>query len=200
MSIVIAIKGKDRIYLAADCQNTAGNSKMNLTNENNLKIWKTKGLNNSFICHTGVCRDIGIIRYNSFVPADVKNIDMEFVQGKMVYDIFNKLDEYGFTTNENGPHIESELLFSYKDKAFAIFSALYVIEIEDYRALGSGEDFAMGSLASTVGEPVEKRLLKAVLAAKHFDRGVGLPAVITDTKTCEFKFYDEDEINKLISE
>ena len=57
MSVVIAIKDKDKVYLAADSQCTCGASKLTLSNPNNYKIWKTKGLDNSIMCHTGACRD-----------------------------------------------------------------------------------------------------------------------------------------------
>ncbi len=201
MSVVIAIKDKDKVYLAADSQCTCGASKLTLSNPNNYKIWKTKGLDNSIMCHTGACRDMGVIRFNNFIPetrALRGDIDIEFVQGEMVYDMFDALKEYEFTESEEGPHMASGYLFAYKDKVYEISRWMYVIEIDDYTAMGSGRDSAMGSLAATVGEPIESRLLKAVIAAANIDLCVGYPIIITDTESCEFKIFDEEDIKKTL--
>jgi len=201
MSVVIAIKEKDRIYLAADSMCSCGNTKVTLSNPNNYKIWKTKGLDNSFMCHTGNCRDLGVIRFKNFIP-EIRSlngdIDIDFVQGQMIYDMFDFLDERGFLEKNNeGPRMGSCLLFAYKDKVWELTNCSYVIEIDDYVALGSGSDAAMGSLAATIGEPIEDRLIKAVLAASKIDLSVDFPIVITDTKSCEFKLFDQDDFNIL---
>ena len=201
MSVVIAIKDKDKVYLAADSQCTCGASKLTLSNPNNYKIWKTKGLDNSIMCHTGACRDLGVIRFNNFIPetrALCGDIDIEFVQGEMVYDMFDALKEHEFTESEEGPHMASGYLFAYKDKVYEISRWMYVLEIDDYTAMGSGRDSAMGSLASTEGEPIESRLLKAVIAASNIDLCVGYPIIITDTESCEFKIFDEEDIKKTL--
>lgn len=203
MSVAIAIKDKDKICLAADSQCTAGISKVTLSNPNNYKIWKTKGLNNSIMCHAGPCRDLGIIRYRNFIPetrAMKGNIDMDFVQGKMIYDMYDAIDERGFIDKTDGSNMPSEYLFTYKDKLFDLSECLYVLEVEDYIAIGSGKDVAMGSLASTIGEAAEIRLIKAVVAAANIDSRVGYPIIVTDTETCEFKIYDENDVKKLLNQ
>ena len=199
MSVIIAIKDKDKVYIAADSQCTSGVSKLTLSNPSNYKIWKTKGLNNSIMGHTGFCRDLGIIRYNNFIPESrslLGDIDIDFVQGKMVYDMFDALKERDFIETEDGLHMASSYLFTYKDKIFEISRWMFVLEIDDYTAIGAGKDSAMGSLASTVGEPIETRLIKAVIAAENIDLCVGYPIIITDTEICEFKIFYEDDIKK----
>lgn len=200
MSVVIAIKENDKVYLAVDSQCTCGVSKVTLTNPNNYKIWKTKGLDHSFMCHTGMCRDIGVVKYNCFISEKRRmlgDIDIDFVQGKMIFDMYDALKERNFTDDENGPHMASEFLFAYRDKIYELSRGLFVLEIDDYVALGSGRDSAMGSLAATVGEPVEERLLKAVVAAQNIDLAVGYPIIITDTESCEFKVYTEQDLKKV---
>jgi len=202
MSVVIAIKENDKVYLAADSMCSCGATKITLSNPNNFKIWKTKGLDNSIMCHTGACSDLGIIRFNNFIPesnALKGDVDIEFVQGQMIYDMFDALDERGFIDKTDGaPQMRSELLFAYKNKVWELTNSTYVFEIDDYVALGSGKDSAMGSLASTVGEKPEIRLIKAVIAASNIDLSVGYPIVITDTDTCEFKLYDKDDIKIIL--
>lgn len=201
MSVVIAIKENNKVYLAVDSQCTCGASKLTLSNPNNYKIWKTRGLEHSFMCHTGMCRDIGVIKYTNFISEKCSmlgNIDIDFVQGKMIFDMYDALKERGFSDEDNGPHMASEFIFAYKDKVYELSRGLYVLEIDDYVALGSGRDSAMGSLASTVGQPVEDRLLKAVMAAQNIDLCVGYPIIITDTDTCEYKVYTEEDVKTFI--
>ena len=201
MSVAIAIKDKDKVYLAADSQCTCGESKLTLSNPNNYKIWKTKGLNNSIMCHAGSCRDLGIIKFNNFIPetrAMRGDIDIEFVQGEMAYEMFDVLKEHDFIETNEGPHMASAYLFAYKDKIYEITQCMYVLEIDDYIAMGSGRDSAIGSLAATVGEPIETRLLKAVIAASNIDIYVSYPIIITDTESCEFKIFNEEDIKKAL--
>ena len=203
MSVVIAIKDDDKVYIAADSLCSSGSSKVTLSNPNNYKMWKTKGLENSIMCHTGNCRDIGIVRFNNFIPearALTGDIDMDFVQGQMIYDIFDALDSHGFLArDDDGPRMTSSFLFTYNDKIWELSSCSYVIEVDDYTAIGSGRDAAMGSLAGTVGEPIENRLIKAIVAASSIDMSVGYPIVITDTESCEFKLYDKNDIKSILN-
>ena len=194
MSVTIGIKENGKVYLAADSQCSLGNTKRTISNPNNFKIWKTKGLNNSIMTHTGACKDLGVIRYKRFIPETLAmrgDIDIEFVQGRMVYDMFDALDERGFTDKEDGPSMNSSFLFAYEDKLYDITASTYVFEIDDYVAKGSGRDSAMGSLSSTVGEEPEIRLIKAVMAAKNVDLAVGYPIIVTDTEKCEYEVYEE---------
>ena len=201
MSVVIAIKENGKVYMASDSQETGGYSKITVTNPYNYKMWKTRGLNNSIIGHVGGCRDLGIIRYTNFIPKEKSSngkIDMEFVQGQMVYDIYDSLDKRGFTITDGGPHMDSGLLFAYKDKIWDIKNCLYVVEIDDYVAIGSGEEAAKGSLASTAGEPVINRLIKAVVAASSVNINVGYPIVLSDTESCQFKLINEAEAKEVL--
>ena len=167
MSVIIAIKENNIVYLAADSQVSYGASKATLTNPNNYKIWKTKGLEHSLMCHVGSCRELGIVRFTF--------------------------------TESGGPYMTSTYLFAYKDKVYELSQYLYVMEIDDYIARGSGRDSALGSLAATIGEPVEIRLIKAIVAANNVDMYVGYPIIISDTETCQFKVYNEEDIKKLLN-
>lgn len=46
MSVIIAIKKDDVVYLGADSYVTRGGSRMSLSNPNNYKIWKVRGVEN----------------------------------------------------------------------------------------------------------------------------------------------------------
>ncbi len=155
------------------------------------------------MCHTGACRDLGLIRYKNLIPefnAITGQIDIKFVQSKMIYNIYNDLKCYGFTdSSSEGPFMTSNFLFAYKNKLWELSDCLYVLEIDDYIAKGSGRDSAMGSLAATGGEPAEIRLLKAIVASSNVDLCVGYPIIVTNTEKCEFKVYNEEDIKKILN-
>lgn len=50
-----------------------------------------------------------------------------------------------------------------------------------YDSVGCGSDIAMGSLYSTVGQPPQERLNKALCAAEAFSAGVGAPFLFMET-------------------
>ena len=63
MSVVVAIKQDDKIYIGADSQTTRGGTRTTLKNPNNYKIWKVRGVDNCLIGHVGNLRDANVVRY-----------------------------------------------------------------------------------------------------------------------------------------
>ena len=49
MSVVVAIKDGERVYMGADSQSTIGNTRITLRNQNNFKIWKVIDSNNTLM-------------------------------------------------------------------------------------------------------------------------------------------------------
>lgn len=70
-----------------------------------------------------------------------------------------------------------ELLVGFKGHLYTIDRTFSVTESVEYAAIGSGSAFALGSLASTDGEP-EERLQTALLAAEKHDPSVAAPFTI----------------------
>lgn len=161
MSVVVAIKDGNRVYMGADSQSTKGSTRITLRNPNNFKIWKVLDSNNCLMASVGASRDANVIRlvqgivdeYDEFA----KRVNYRFVVKYIVPNIVRELKRAGFIKDENYiEHINSAFLFAYKDKAFLIDSDLCVLEIDDYVAIGSGAPEAIGSLLSTEGEEPKK--------------------------------------------
>jgi hypothetical protein len=73
---------------------------------------------------------------------------------------------------ENG----GTFLVGHKGRLFTIDSDFQVGEqVEDYAAVGCGDDIALGSMYSTIGKPVEERIRTALQAAEAFSTGVRGP-------------------------
>lgn len=203
MSVIITLIDKGKVYIAVDGQTTIGNRKKLLENKNNLKIWKTKGLENSIMAHTGSYRDLGILKFTDFFKEAIeKNIDIdyEYLQSKTIYNIFEECKKKDFVEEVDGlTLLSSGYILAYKDKAYELAKDLSVFEVENFLAKGSGSEYALGSLHTTKGEEPIKRLLKALNAAIKFDLYVNYPVYITDTENCEIKMYTEEDVERIIN-
>ena len=203
MSVAIAIKQNDKVYVGVDSLTSCGFSKITLSNPNNYKMWKTRGLDNSLMAHTGNARDMGVVKFQNYIPevrSLTQDIDFEFVQTELMYDIFDSCKERGFVNdNDEGPSLTSSYLFTYQDKIYLLNTDLTVIEFNDYAAIGSGKDSALGSLASSKNDPVEIRIIKAIIAASNIDLHVGFPIIISNTESTEFLVIHEEYAKKALN-
>ena len=100
-------------------------------------------------------------------------------------EIYNHLEPRGcIATNSETQtsYQESNILIATRDgQLFEILSDLQMNEIEDYSAIGSGAQFALGSLYSTrntLENRPEMRIQMALRCASFFDTSTGEPFVI----------------------
>ena len=203
MSVVVAIKKDEKIYVGADSQVTRGGTRRTLNNPNNYKIWKVKGVDNCLMAHVGNVRDSNVVRLIDGLITDYDvyrgNIDYEYVVKSIVPDIVNALKRSGFLKDEAYlEHMDSCFLFAYQNQLYMINTDGCVIEIDDYVAIGSGSDQAIGSLLSTESEKPDLRIIKAIKASAASDIYVDYPIVLSDTKTTEFKIINEIDEKKYL--
>ena len=204
MSVVVAIKEGNKVFLGADSQVTKGGTRTTLHNPNNYKIWKVDGNDHALMGHVGNVRDANIIRLMSNVIDDYDEfndrVNYRFVVKYLVPEIIKNLQDAHFIkTNDNAlDGLDSSFLFAFKDKLFWINSDLAVIEVDDYIAIGSGADQAIGSLLSTEGQNSKSRIVKAIKASAASDIYVDYPIIITDTNTTKFEIVTEDSESKYI--
>lgn len=88
--------------------------------------------------------------------------------------------------------------FAFKDKLYVIGRDRSVIEVDDYVAIGSGEDQAIGSLLSTEGDNPKERIVKAIKASAASDIYVDYPIILTDTEGTEFEIITEKNEGKYL--
>ena len=203
MSVVVAIKKDGVVYVGADSQVTRGGTRVTLSNPNNYKVWKVKGVDNCLMGHVGLMREANIVRlmddlvteYNVF-----KNqIGYEFIVKHVVPSIFEELKRYGYLADEQFiKDIESRFLFIYKDQLYTIGFDGNVIEVDDYVAIGSGEDQAIGSLLSTEGENPKSRIVKAIKASAASDIYVDYPIILANSNDTEFEIINEKDERKYL--
>lgn len=196
MSVVVAIKKNNMVYLGADSQVTRGGSRSSLSNVNNYKIWKVKGVEQCYMGAVGALRDSCVLRIiNGFVreiDAIHDDIDYEYVVNRIEPMIRDVLIEHKFVKEDN-PYetMDSRFLFVYKNKIFTIEYGA-VIEHDDFVVIGSGESEAVGSLLSLPKElDVNERIIKAIKASAAHDIYVDYPIILANTKDCNFEVITE---------
>ena len=197
MSVVVGIKKDNVVYLGADSQVTRGGTRVSLSNPNNYKIWKVRGVDNCLMAHVGNLRDACVIRIidNLIREIDIVHdcINFEYVVKRIVPYIIDELKNYNYISKEGKfEYMDSRFLFAYKDMLFTIGSDSSVIEVDDCVAIGSGECQAIGSLVTTVDEDDSKsRIIKAIKSSAASDIYVDYPIVLANTKDTEFDVITE---------
>ncbi len=191
MSVVVAIKDKDNIYLGADSQVTRGGSRISLLNPNNYKVWSVKNAPNTIMGHVGFLRDACAVRVIPDLLNEIDiihdNINFDYMVNRVEPYIMDTLLDHKFINPDN-PYksLESRFVLAHKDKLFTIEYGS-ILEHDNFVAIGSSESEAIGSLLSTdkIKNPI-KRIILAIKAAAAHDIYVDYPIIITNTKTEEF--------------
>ena len=191
MSVVIAIKENGVTYIAADTQISFGDSKRHLKSDSLQKVWAVTDTPHCIMGGVGLTRDLNLIRYctSELIPeaSVLKNeINVGTIMLNTVPAIFESIRNYTqlVTGCDKDIPINSEFVLAYKDKIFDIAPDGTVEQVEDYIAIGSGADAALGSLKHTTDEPVYDRLIKALDAASESNLYVSEPYVCMDTEHC----------------
>ena len=124
MSLVIAIKDKNRIVLGADKQTSIGNNKDHLA----TKIWEVSDLPGALMGSVGSVRVSQILQYSELIDKNSlgEMPTFEFIVRSLVPIIRATLEGNGvrcsFPEAEDSVSVmmPNSLLFAYKDRAFVI--------------------------------------------------------------------------------
>lgn len=180
MSLVVAIKDKDRIVLGADKQASTGGTK----DHTNTKIWKLEELPGAIIGSVGSARASQVIQYSQIIDKNLitETIDTTFVVRILAPTLANGLRANGIVVEAGDggkcDMMPNAFIFAYKDRAWTIWHDLSVSEIEDYFAIGSGSDVARGVLYATTEKNPFERIVTSIEAAAestlYVDNGIDL--------------------------
>ncbi len=182
MSLVVAIKDKNRVVLGADKQASTGGTK----DHTNTKIWKLEELPGAIIGSVGSARASQIIQYSQVIDKNLltQDLDTTFVVRVLAPTLANGLRANGIVVEpgEGGKcdMMPNAFIFAYKDRAWTIWHDLSVSEIEDYFAIGSGSEVARGVLYATPEKNPFDRIVTSIEAAAestlYVDNGIDLLA------------------------
>lgn len=180
MSLVIAIKHKDRIVLGADKQVSVGGNKSHTS----TKIWPVAELPGALMGSVGIARASQIIQYANIIDKNLlKNeINTDFIVCSLVPTIVAGLKANGVVVEAGKDGLcemmPNSFIFAYKDKAWEISPDLTVTEITKYCAIGSGQEVAQGALFATEDKNPFERIVTCIDAAAEVtlfvDNGIDL--------------------------
>lgn len=191
MSVVVAIKKDSRIYMGCDSQVTSGRTCMTLRNPNNFKIWQVPNTEHCLMGSVGNFRDACVIRTMRDLVLDYdvykKSICFDYVVNEIVPSIIGRLQKANYLKkDEVFDSMDSSFLFAFENQLYNIHNDGSVIEIEDFIAIGSGKNEAIGNLLSTEREDPYARIIKAIKASATTDIYVDYPIILSNTRDDEF--------------
>lgn len=197
MSLIVAIKDKDRIILGADKQVSTGGNK----DHTSTKIWEVPELPGALMGGVGSARASQVIQYAQVVDknAAMSGITTEFVVCSLVPTLVATLKSNGILVepDKDGDCVmmPNAFVFAYKSCAWVIWHDLSVIEISDYFAIGSGSDVAKGALYATKDKNPFERTVTCIDAAAESTLFVdnGIDVLVTEQRPKDMK-----QINKAL--
>ena len=189
MSVVIAIKDKDKVYVGCDTQVTVGGNKHVLKGESQ-KVWHYNNLPDVVMGGSGSLRDIQILQTTPDL-LDLTHILLGEVKYEyLVQHFFTR--EYEVLMQKNrimrdalGNYeniVNCHLILAFEDKMFAIDGEGCVIEGDDYLVIGSGSDIATGILETNKSKKPEIRIKEAIEACADNTIYVNNTIYITSTE------------------
>jgi len=188
MSVVVAVKDTDRVWVACDSQSTGGYTKRTLTNKNNYKISKPEKEKETIIGVVGDAKLTNIIKIEDFFVDELTklkdSLDFKYVVKTIVPNIFSLCKNNQLVTkvkDQESYTMNGGVTFAHKNKLFTIESNGYVTEIDDYCADGSGYRLALGYLNQHSDEGKKDMAIKAVKSACESDLFVNYPIIVMNT-------------------
>ncbi len=171
MTCIVGLIDSDRVFIGGDSAGVAG---LDLVVRADRKVFR----NGDFIMGFTSSFRMGQLLAHALVPPR-RHVD-EDVFAFMVKDFVNEvrscLKEGGFASRRNEAEEGGTFLVGHAGRLFEIAGDYQVGESAfPYAACGCGAQVALGSLHSTMGQPPEERVLRALEAAESFSAGVRSP-------------------------
>lgn len=178
MTCIVAFKDSKKIYLGCDL--LASGSDGSKRTRKDTKIFQKEDM---LIGFTSSYRMGQLLRYSLDLPKHAEGVDtFEYMVTSFVDAVQACLSEGGFQETKDEVKTGGSFIVVYKNRIFTIHDDYQVAEDDrDYASVGSGENYALGSLYSSDGRPTEDRVLLALKTAAEFSQSVGGPFEIIST-------------------
>lgn len=171
MTCIVGIKSASGVYLGGDSAVSESDLIQTMVDP---KVWK-KG---RFIFgYAGTLRVGQLIKYKLKIPPINGREPTQYMVTGFVDAMRKCLKQAGAAREEHKEEEQdNQFLIGFNGHLFEIDSGYGVCEVADsFIAIGSGTEYALGSLYATKGKPPEARILKALETADHFSESVGPP-------------------------
>jgi len=175
MTCIVGLKDADgAVTMGADSASVAG---YNIRLRSDPKLFQKDGL---LVGFTSSFRMGQLLRFKLSVPLCEPAKDaLEYMVSDFVEAVRACLKRGGYAKVEDNIERGGVFLVGRMGRLFEIEGDYQVGEVADaYSAIGCGQDFALGSLYVTEGQPPENRVRTALETAAYFSAGVRPPFLI----------------------
>lgn len=163
MTCIIAIEHDNKVYMGAD---SSSNSNWDQQVTSLSKVFIT---GNFIIGYTSSFRMGQLLEYNLDVPEQKKEEDLRYLVTQFVPAVRECLKLGGFTRIEWNQESGGSFIVGYKGKAYKVFSDFQINRMAaGYAAVGTGEQYALGALATMKIANPEASIKKALEVAGQF--------------------------------
>lgn len=163
MTCIIAIEHKGKVFIGAD---SSSNSNWDQQVTSLSKVF----ISGHFIIgYTSSFRMGQLLEFNLAVPEHKEGSDLQYLVTQFVPAVRECLKSGGFTRVEWNQESGGSFIVGYKGKAYKVFSDFQVNRMaQGYAAVGSGEQYALGALATMKIANPELAIKKALAVAGQF--------------------------------
>lgn len=174
MTCIVGLVDGDRVWMGGD---SAGVSGLDITVRADTKVFRNAGL---LIGFTNSFRMGQLLHYKLEVPERAPDEDLfRYMVVDFVDAVRGCLKDGGYAHKSNDVESGGNFLVATEGRLFSVQSDYQVGEaVRGYHAIGCGADYALGSLASTIGLSPEARVRRALEVAELFSGGVRAPFTV----------------------
>ena len=196
MSILLAVKKNNTVYMATDTREIVSGDKRNNLCEASFKIQKQD--NGMLVGITGdrFTRQTLFANSEIFTLNKKGKLTKKHIVTEIVPQIIDLLDAHGMLMqNEDGfIGMKARIILAYQESMFEICAGFLVITDEDLQALGEASSGAEVVLFnSKPDDDVEERLIRALDVASKYCLTVGAPYLLINTKDLEYTVVKGDK-------
>ena len=196
MSILIAYKRGDTVYMGTDTRVIVKDYKTRELCECNLKIQKLDhgillGVSAERLERQTIIANSDIFTLNKAGKLTRKHIVNEVIP--RLISVF-KDENLLMGKRDEFPYIKAQILLVYQGVIYEICSGFAVIRYESFQVMGRSSDFAHGVLLNTKNEDdVNERIVRALDIVAENTQYVARPFVLIDSKNMQYQFINEDD-------
>lgn len=194
MSIILAYKKGDKVYMATDTAVTANGYLIRETSEDNFKIRKSPGgILVGVTGERGLRQEIFSL-IDEFTLDKNGNLTKKHIASEIVPKLYFHLmdNEMLEKPDDNVPYMKASVLIAFKDQIFDICNDFSVYRYMTYQAHGEASDFISYALAHVDNtKDITEQMIKIMKLAEKHCKNIRRPFVMINTEEIRFRLWEE---------
>ena len=197
MSVLIACKKDNVVYMGTDTRVIVNEHKKSELCESNYKIQKLENGMLLGVISERITRQV-IFAYSEIFTLDKKGrLTRKHIIEEIIPSLFKVLHKNELMVKEEGdvPSMSAQIILAHEDTLYEIYKDFTVYRYEDFQILGSSVSygqFIISNIKET--DDVNNSIVKALEMISKYNQLVGRPYLLIDTKDKEYKLIrGEDE-------